>query len=69
MCRAAYDAPFAKLVSLVAYRDSRRSENQRTLLDLFRWLARFVFPNSVPASLGDLGTFGSGLETSPPSNK
>ena len=51
--RAAYVALFAKLVSLVAYRDSRRSENQRFLRDLFHWSARFVFLNSVPASLGD----------------
>ena len=41
--RAAYDASFAKLVALVAYRDSRRSESQRILCDLFHWLARFVF--------------------------
>ena len=50
--RAAYDASFAKLVSLVAYRDSRRSENQRIRRDQFHWLARFVFLNSVSASLG-----------------
>ena len=49
--RAAYDASFAQLVSLVAYGDSRRYENQSILRYLFRWLARFVFVNSVPASL------------------
>ena len=43
MTRVACDASFAKLVSLVAYRDSRRSENQRILRDQFHWLARFVF--------------------------
>ena len=31
MIRASYDASFAKLVSLVAYLDSRRSENLRIL--------------------------------------
>ena len=41
--REAYDALFAKLVSLVAYFDSRRSENQRILRDQFHWLTRFVF--------------------------
>ena len=55
MTRAAYDASFAKLVSLVAYRDSRRSENQRVPRDLFYWLARFVFLSSVSASLGIVG--------------
>ena len=64
MARAACDASFAKFVSLVAYRDSRRSENQITLRHLFTWLARFVSLNSVPASLGVLGAFGSGLGTS-----
>ena len=49
--RQAYDASFAKLVSLVAYRVSRRDENQSILLYLFHWLARFVFVDSVPASL------------------
>jgi hypothetical protein len=48
--RAAYDASFAKLVSLVAYRDSRSSEDQRIPRDLFHWLAKRVFLNSVPAS-------------------
>ncbi len=62
--RAAYDASFAKLVSLVVYRDSRRSAKQRFVRDLFHWLVRFVFLNSVPASLGVWGTFGSGLGTS-----
>ena len=47
--RAAYDATFAKLVSLVAYRDSRGYENLRIIRYLFYWLARFVFVNSVPA--------------------
>ena len=37
--RAAYDASFVKLVLLVAYRVSRRSEYQRILRDLFHWLA------------------------------
>ena len=50
--RGGYDAPFAKLVSLVAYHDSRRSDNHRILRDQFDWLARFVFLNSVSASLG-----------------
>ena len=49
---AAYDASFAKRVSLVAYRDSRRSENQRIIRDQFNWLARVVFPNSLSVSLG-----------------
>ena len=49
-----YDASFDKLVSLVAYRDSRRSENQRVLREQFHWLARFVFLNSVSASWGVL---------------
>ena len=48
----AYDTSFAKLVLLVAYRDSRRSEIQLILRDLFYWLARFVFLNTVPALLG-----------------
>ena len=43
MTRTAYDASFAKLVSFVAYRGSRRSEDQRILRILFHWLARFVF--------------------------
>ena len=47
---------FAELVSLVAYCDSRRSENQRILRDQFHWLARFVFSqNSVSASLRVVG--------------
>ena len=46
--RAAYDASFAKLVSLLAYLYSRRSENQSILRYLFHGLARFVFVNSVP---------------------
>ena len=62
--RAAYDASFAKLVSLVAYRISRRSENQRVLRDMFHWLVRLFFSNSVPASLGILGAFESGLGNS-----
>ena len=40
--RAAYDASFAKLISFVAHRDSRHTENPRTLRDLFQWLARSV---------------------------
>ena len=53
--RAAHEASFAKLVSLVAYRDSRRAENQRILRDQFHWLARLFFVlNSVPASFGVL---------------
>ena len=67
--RAAYDASFAKLVSLVAYRDSSRSENQRILYDLFHWLARFVSLNSAPAPLGDFRSLGTVLEFPPPSNK
>ena len=43
MTRASCDASFAKLASLVASRDSRHSENQRIIRDLFPWLARFVF--------------------------
>ena len=43
MTRAAFDASFAKFVSLVAYRYSRHSENQRILRDLLHWLARLVF--------------------------
>ena len=50
-----YDASFAKLVSLAAYRDSRRSENQNALRDQFHWLARCVFLNPVSASLGVFG--------------
>ena len=62
--RAAFDASCAKLVSLVAYRDSRRSENQRILHDVFQCLARFVFLNAVPASLAVWGALGIGLGTS-----
>ena len=51
MTRAAYDASFAKLVSIVACRDSRRYENQSIVLYLFYWLAQFVFVNSVLTSL------------------
>ena len=43
MTRVACDASSAKRVSFVAYRDYRRSDNQRILLDKFHWLARFVF--------------------------
>ena len=66
MTRAAYDAPFAKLVSLVAYRGSRRSGNQRILRDLFRWLARFVSKSSFSIIVNYLGTVS---ELPPPSNK
>ena len=52
MTRAAYDASFAKLVSLVASRDSRRYENQSIIRYQFHWLARFVLVNSVLTSLG-----------------
>ena len=52
MTRAAYDASFAKLVSLVASRDSRRYENHSIIRYLSHWLARFVFVNSVLTSLG-----------------
>ena len=52
MTRAAYDASFAKLVSLVACRDSRRYENQSIIRYQFHWLARFVLVNSVLTSLG-----------------
>ena len=58
---ATYDASFANLVSLVAYRDFRRSENQRFLRDQFHWLARFVFINSVSASLEVFPSQGVGL--------
>ena len=51
MTRAAYDASFAKLVSLVACRDSRRYENQSIIRYFFYWLARFVFVISVLTSL------------------
>ena len=44
--------PDAKLVSLVACRDSSRYENQSILRYLFNWLARFVFVSSVQASQG-----------------
>ena len=37
--RAPHDASFAKLVSLVAYRDSRHIENKRFLRDLLVLLA------------------------------
>ena len=46
MARAAYDASFAKFV---AYRDSRLSENQRIIRDMFDG---FRFPNLVSPSLG-----------------
>ena len=52
--RGAYDASFAKLVSLVAYRESRRSQNQRILRDRFHWLSlssSFFVLNIVSASL------------------
>ena len=52
LTRAAYDASFAKLVSLLAYRDSRRFENHISLCDQFQWFGRFVFLNSISASLG-----------------
>ena len=52
MTRAAYDASFAKLVSPIACRDSRRYENQSIIRYFFYWLARFVFVNSVLSSLG-----------------
>ena len=52
MSRVAYDASFAKLVSLIAHRDSIRSEDQRILRNQFHWLARFVFLKSVSAPLG-----------------
>ena len=52
MTRAPYDASFAKPVSLVASRDSRRYENQSIIRYLSHWLARFVFVNSVLTSLG-----------------
>ena len=52
MTGAPYDASFAKLVSLVASRDSRRYENQSIMRYFFHWLARFFFVNSVPTSLG-----------------
>ena len=61
--RATYDASFAKLVSFVAYRDSRRSENQRILRDLFHLLTRLISLSSIPASLGVLGVFRGGLGT------
>ena len=51
MIRAPYDASFAKLVSLVASRDSRRL-NQSIIRYLFHWMARFIFVSSVLASLG-----------------
>ena len=51
--RAAYDASFATLVLLVAYRDSRRSEKQRILRDQFHCLARLVFIFFLSAPLGD----------------
>jgi len=51
MTRAAYDVSFAKLVSLVACRDSRRYENQSIIRYLFYWLAWFVFIDSVLTSL------------------
>ena len=52
MTRAAYDVSFAKLVSLVVCRDSRRYENQSIILYQLHWLAQFVFVNSVLTSLG-----------------
>ena len=64
VARTAYDASFAKLVSLVAYHDSRRSENQRFLRDLCHWMGQFVFLNYVLASLEVLRAFGNGLGTS-----
>ena len=67
--RAAYDASFTKLVSLVAYRDSRRSENQRTLRDLFHWLARFIFLNCAQHQWEFFGRLGAAWELPPPSDK
>ena len=55
MTRGAYDTSFAKLVLLVAYRDSRRSENQGILRYQFHYLARFVLLNSVSTSLRFVG--------------
>ena len=60
LTRGAYDASFSKLVSLVAYRDPRRSENQRILCDKFHWSAKFCF--SIIGNL--LGAFGDGLDCS-----
>ena len=64
MTRAAYDASFAKLVSLVACRDSRRYENQSIIRYFFYWFARFVFVNSVLTSLDFFYAFGNGFGTS-----
>ena len=68
MTRAAYDVSFAKLVSLVACRDSRRYENQRIIRYFFYWLARFVFVNSV-LSLDYFLRSGTVSELPPPHNK
>ena len=60
MTRVAYDASFAKLVSLDTYCDSRRSGNQRILRYLFRWLGSFSnFCFSITRYY--LGAFGNGL--------
>ena len=61
---AAYYASFAKLVSFVAYRDYRRSQNQKILCDLFHWLARFVFLNICSSIIRIWEAFGSGLGAS-----
>ena len=52
--RTAYDVAFAKLVSFVAYRESRRSENLRIIHDLCHWLARVVFPKFGSSIVGSL---------------
>ena len=55
MTREAYDASFANLVSLVANRDSRRSENQKIIRDLFRWFSFFFLDKLCSSVIGCFG--------------
>ena len=65
--RAAYDASFANLVSHVAYRDSRRYENQSILPVSLVGAIRFCkFCYSIIGICLRLGTVS---ELPPPSNK
>ena len=63
-----YDASFAKLLSLVAYRDCKRSEDQRILQQSLVGSIRFL--NFVSASLGIVWErLGTVWGLPPPSNK
>ena len=65
--RAAYDASFAKLVSFVAYRDSRRSENHRNLRGQFDGQSSVRFSKICFSIIGNC--LGKVWELPPPNNK